>query len=311
MKFRAHDTFAIRKGWLNKGLRNIENAPDVFISKEKNPMDVLGIGANMVKSLRYWLQATGLTVEPNSGKRKQSLTSIGEIIYNNDPYFEETGSLWLVHYGLATNFEDATSWYLFFNEFQMQEFSEDDFYKSLRKFITMQDSETMPSSRAISDDFKCIINTYYPGKRNSSDDIDPENNIECPLTELGLISYVTTTQGNRIYRKCTPKNENIPDLIALYAILKQIGEQKEVKISVLQNSTNSIGKIFLLDTLSLLHILYQLEGAGYIKVVRTAGLDVIRILTDLTPEECVKQYYSEFCPAWRKSSGHTVGCSAP
>lgn len=293
MKFRAHDTFAIRKGWLNKGLRNIENAPDVFISKEKNPMDVLGIGANMVKSLRYWLQATGLTVEPNSGKRKQSLTSIGEIIYNNDPYFEETGSLWLVHYGLATNFEDATSWYLFFNEFQMQEFSEDDFYKSLRKFITMQDSETMPSSRAISDDFKCIINTYYPGKRNSSDDIDPENNIECPLTELGLISYVTTTQGNRIYRKCTPKNENIPDLIALYAILKQIGEQKEVKISVLQNSTNSIGKIFLLDTLSLLHTLYQLEGAGYIKVVRTAGLDVIRILTDLTPEECVKQYYSE------------------
>ncbi len=37
MKFRAHDTFAIRKGWLNKGLRNIENAPDVFISKEKKP----------------------------------------------------------------------------------------------------------------------------------------------------------------------------------------------------------------------------------------------------------------------------------
>ena len=213
MKFRAHDTFAIRKGWLNKGLRNIEKAPDVFISKDNNPMDVLGIGANMVKSLRYWLQATGLTVEPNSGKRTQSLTTIGEIIYNNDPYFEETGSLWLVHYGLATNFEDATSWYLFFNEFQMQEFSEDDFYKSLRKFITMQDGETMPSSRAISDDFKCIINTYYSGKRNSGDDIDPENNIECPLTELGLISYVATTQGNRIYRKCTPKNENIPDLI--------------------------------------------------------------------------------------------------
>ena len=193
-----------------------------------------------------------------------------------------------VHYGLATNFDEATSWYLFFNEFQMQEFSEDDFYKSLRKFIAMQDDETMPSSRAISDDFKCIINTYYPGKRNSGDDIDPENNIECPLTELGLVSYVATTQGNRIYRKCTPKNENIPEMI-----LKQVGEQREVKISLLQNSTNSIGKIFLLDTLSLLHILYRLESSGYIKVVRTAGLDVIRILTDLSPEECVKEYYSE------------------
>lgn len=293
MKFRAHDTFAIRKGWLNKGLRNIEKAPDVFISKENNPMDVLGIGANMVKSLRYWLQATGLTSEPNSGKRTQSLTPIGEIIYGNDPYFEETGSLWLVHYGLATNIEDATSWYLFFNEFQMQEFSEDDFYKALRKFITMQEDHTMPSARAISDDFKCIVNTYYAGKRNAGDEIDPENNIECPLTELGLVSYVATVQGSRIYRKCSPKNENIPDLIALYVILKQVGDQKEIKISVLQNSTNSIGKIFLLDTLSLLHILYNLESAGYIKVVRTAGLDVIRILTDYTPEECVQKYYSE------------------
>lgn len=293
MKFRAHDTFAIRKGWLNKGLRNIEKAPDVFISKDNNPMDVLGIGANMVKSLRYWLQATGLTVEPNSGKRTQSLTSIGEIIYNNDPYFEETGSLWLVHYGLATNIEEATSWYLFFNEFQMQEFSEDDFYKSLRKYITMQEDQTMPSARAISDDFKCIVNTYYAGKRNAGDEIDPENNIECPLTELGLVSYVATVQGNRIYRKCTPKNENIPDLIALYAILKQVGNQKEVKISALQNSINSIGKIFLLDTLTLLHVLYNLENAGYIKVVRTAGLDVIRVLTDFTPEECAQEYYSE------------------
>lgn len=293
MKFRAHDTFAIRKGWLNKGLRNIEKASDVFISKENNPMDVLGIGANMVKSLRYWLQATGLTSEPNSGKRTQSLTPIGEIIYKNDPYFEETGSLWLVHYGLATNIEDATSWYLFFNEFSMQEFSEDDFYKSLRKYITMQEDQTMPSARAISDDYKCIVNTYYAGKRNTGDELDPENNIECPLTELGLVSYVATVQGNRIYRKCTPKNENIPDLIALYAILKQVGNQKEVKISVLQNSTNSIGKIFLLDTLTLLHVLYNLENAGYIKVVRTAGLDVIRILTDFTPEECAQEYYSE------------------
>jgi hypothetical protein len=293
MKFRAHETFHIRKGWLNKGLYNVIKEPGVFLGDVGNPMDVMGIGSNMVKSLRYWLQAAGLTEEPNHGKRTQTLTKLGQIIYDNDPFFEEIGSLWLVHYMIASNEEDATAWYLFFNEFQMQEFSEDDFYKSLRKFITMQDGETMPSSRAISDDFKCIINTYYPGKRNSSDDIDPENNIECPLTELGLVSYVATTQGNRIYRKCTPKNENIPEMIALFVILKQIGDQKEVKISILQNSTNSIGKIFLLDTLGLLHILYQLESAGYIKVVRTAGLDVIRILTDLTPEECVKEYYSE------------------
>lgn len=57
MKFRAHETFFIRKGWLSKGMKAIKNDPMAFISKEKNPMDTLGIGSNMVKSLRYVLLA--------------------------------------------------------------------------------------------------------------------------------------------------------------------------------------------------------------------------------------------------------------
>lgn len=293
MKFRAHETFAIRKGWLHKGLCNVEQASDVFVNKEKNPMNILGIGANMVKSMRYWLQATGLTEEPSFGKRVQTFTPIGEIIYKNDPYFEETGSLWLVHYGLATNMNDATSWYLFFNEFQMQEFSEDDYYKFVRKFIAMQEDESMPSSRAVSDDFKCIINTYCNNKQFKKSEIDPENNMECPLTELGLVSYVTSLHGVRIFRKSALKEDNIPELIVMYAILKQIGSNKEVKISLLQNAVNSVGKVFLLDTLSLLQILYRLESRGYIKVIRTAGLDVIQVLKNVTPEDCVKQYYEE------------------
>lgn len=64
MKFRAHDTFFIRKGWLSKGMKYVHSKPDVFVAKDENPMDVLGIGANMVKALRYWLQAVGLTEEP-------------------------------------------------------------------------------------------------------------------------------------------------------------------------------------------------------------------------------------------------------
>lgn len=33
MKFRAHDTFFIRKGWLSKGMKYVSNKPDVFIDK--------------------------------------------------------------------------------------------------------------------------------------------------------------------------------------------------------------------------------------------------------------------------------------
>ena len=51
MKFRAHDTFFIRKGWLNKGLSQVKRDGSVFISKTQNPMDVFGIGNNIRKAL--------------------------------------------------------------------------------------------------------------------------------------------------------------------------------------------------------------------------------------------------------------------
>ena len=100
MKFRAHDTFFIRKGWLSKGMKYVHAKGDVFISKDENPMDVLGIGANMVKALRYWLQAVGLTEEPTSGRRIQRFTSFGESVFNNDRYIEEKGTLYLLQYHL-------------------------------------------------------------------------------------------------------------------------------------------------------------------------------------------------------------------
>jgi len=96
MKFRAHDTFFIRKGWLSKGMRCVERKPDVFIAHDENPMDVLGLGANMVKAVRYWLQAVGLTEEPSKGKREQSFTEFGRLVFDYDTYLEEPGTLYLL-----------------------------------------------------------------------------------------------------------------------------------------------------------------------------------------------------------------------
>lgn len=82
MKFRAHDTFFIRKGWLSKGMKAVHSKPDVFVAKDENPMDVLGIGSNMVKSLRYWLVATNLTEEALLNKRRvQKFTGFGNQIF--------------------------------------------------------------------------------------------------------------------------------------------------------------------------------------------------------------------------------------
>lgn len=158
MKFRAHDTFFIRKGWLNKGMRNVKIEPTVFMGAKGNPMDILGIGANMVKALRYWLQAVKLTTEPNAGRREQSFTPFGEIVFKNDPYIEEMGTLWLLHYMLASNKDEATAWYFFYNEFKQSEFNKEDFVKQLSNYIMINGEEV--SERSLEDDYNCIINTY-------------------------------------------------------------------------------------------------------------------------------------------------------
>ena len=190
MKFRAHDTFFIRKGWLNKGMKYVYRKPNVFVDKNENPMDILGIGANMVKSLRYWLQVVGLTEENKSGQRIQRLTELGKSVFVHDRYIEELGTLHLLQYKLATNKENATAWYFFFNEFFMSEFTKEDFVRSLENFVLMNDENFSVALRSLNDDFLCIVNTYLSRYKTHTGKISPENNIDCPLGELGLIDIL-------------------------------------------------------------------------------------------------------------------------
>ena len=204
MKFRAHDTFFIRKGWISKGMRYVHGNPDVFISKKENPMDVLGIGANMVKALRYWLQALSITKEPTKGKRSQTFTEFGKLVYEHDKYIEEMGTLYLLHYKLAGNFELATSWYYFFNEFSLSDFSKEDFTGQITNYIKMKDEAATVALRSLEDDFNCIVNTYVPRYKTMPGKVSAENNIDCPLGEMGLIDIIKRDRSNTVYKKATP-----------------------------------------------------------------------------------------------------------
>ena len=287
MKFYAHYTFFIRKGWLYKGMKNVVNDPAVFMGVNGNPMDILGIGANMVKALRYWLQAVGLTSEPASGRRTQVLTPLGDVIFEHDKYIEEMGTLWLLHYKLASNAEDATAWYYFFNEFKLNEFTRDDFVVQLNSYIRMNDNDV--SERSLDDDYNCIVNTYVPRIKSNPEKVQPESNIDCPLGELGLIDIVS--KKGKIYKKCTPKKDTLHPLILHAVILDNADGETEIKISSIQNDKTNAGKIFNLDIITLVNLLNRLELMGYIKVIRTAGLDVIRIEKDLDFIGCVREYY--------------------
>ena len=290
MKFRAHDTFFIRKGWLNKGLSQVRRDSSVFISKTQNPMDVFGIGNNMVKALRYWMQVTGLTKEPEKGKRVQEFTDFGKLVFENDRYIDETGTLLLLHYELASNKDDATAWYFFFNEFTFNEFTKEDFVREIQNFIQMNNEDEV-ATRSLEDDFACILNTYQSRTKIGAS-ISPENNIDCPLGELNLIDVLD--KKRKIYRKAIPSKELFDPWIVMAVISKwseKHGNVKEVSLNDLLSSPCNIGKIFNLDTITMLDILYKTEKLGRIKINRTAGLDVV-VLNDVpTYKECIAEYY--------------------
>ena len=290
MKFRAHETFFIRKGWINKGLRGVTRDGNIFISKKENPMDVLGIGSNMVKSLRYWLQAVGLTEEPSHGRRIQALTELGQLIYEHDRYVEEMGTLQLIHYKLATNRELASAWYFFFNEFNMTEFTREDFIEAIQKWIAMQEDGESVAARSLADDFQCIVNTYLPRYKSNAAPVSPENNIDCPLGELGLVDVLTQ---RKVYKKAIPSAESLNPYTMLAIISEQARGREEVGLNELLTAPCNMGRLFNLDAITMLDALYRIEKLGAIKISRTAGLDVIRIIEQHSFLEWVERYYQE------------------
>lgn len=121
IRLQGHEKFALREGWLNKGITIVSDNPKVFLGKE-GP-DEFGIGNNMVKSLRYWLKAFKLIEEKSS--EGALLTACGELIKAYDPYFEDLFTLWVLHSNIVHNDEEATAWYLFFNKCDIEDFEKE------------------------------------------------------------------------------------------------------------------------------------------------------------------------------------------
>lgn len=272
MRFARHETFHFREGWLTKGFRKIESEGFKDLFSRPDAMELLGIGNNMVRSLRYWMQATGLTQEPKKGKKTQELTDFGRKIYELDRYLEEEVTLWLLHYKLASSKEMATTWFWFFNVFGHREFDEEIFIGELETYLKEAGEEIARGS--LKKDFDCLINTYL----NSSEfNANPENNIGCPLQELGIIELIDSKR--KLYRVTKRDLLRLPKEVFLYGII-DFSEQKnskELSIDSLLNDEGSIGKIFTLGLGDLIAVLESLQSEGYLRFSRTAGLNLITL----------------------------------
>ena len=172
----------------------------------------------------------------------------------------------------------------------MSEFSREDFVAALQKYIKMEDTETDYAIRSLNDDFQCIINTYLPRYKSNPDRVNPENNIDCPFGELGLVDILN--KRKKTYKKSIPASDTLNPYVVMAVIVKNADGRNEISLNELLTAPCNIGKVFNLDSITMLDALYRIERLGLIKINRTAGLDVITIQTDLDFLDCVKRFYS-------------------
>ena len=289
MKIRAHESFYLRKGWLQKGAKNIIKNNRIFNDKDSNACDVLGIGVNMVKSLKYWLIATGVAAERTEmNKKVMGLTDLGELINIYDKFYEEIGTNMIIHYKLATNADDATAWYWLFNEYDANVIDKEQFVHEFGQYVkyNKKENETVDKKEKIySDEFNCIIKTYI----SSDKEDDPEETKICPLSELGLLSLDDVKKKE--YRKTSPILDDIHPLVAYAIICDMFSGKRQIKISEICNEKGSFGKVFNMSRTSVILVLDKIAKLGYIKLNRTAGLDVINIIHPMTFLEALEMYY--------------------
>ncbi len=277
IRIKGHEKFALREGWLTKGLYAANDNPKIF--NDESAPDVLGVGTNMVKSIRYWMQAFGLLERKGN---VEDVSELGRILMEKDPYFEDYFSLWILHSNIAKNVSVATTWYMFFNDFQIEEFEKEELIKHLMIEIQAKFGQKVLES-SLKDDVDVLLNTY--SKFNELND-DPEDKNQNPLSTLGLVK-----KSENVYIKVQPDLRKINNDVILYELANLLNEKKSMSIDDVVMGNNGIGNNYNLSKVAATGYLEKLSDKGFIQLERTAGIDMVYKLNMPSPNEIVREYY--------------------
>lgn len=273
VKMKGHETFSIREGWLTKGLFEVSDNPKVF--SEKDQTDIFGIGTNMVKSLKYWLQATKLIEE--SGKNEYILSNLGKLIFDKDKYFEKKISLYLIHLNLVMNTDKAFIWNLFFNKCHFKSFTKKDLTEQISELLEADNYEF--NEKVLADEISVLLKTYTIDENEGT----PEDNFICPLTELKLIKKI----GKNNYQRENTSISNLSKYIVYWCMLQQT-DLDNISIDDLVKGNNSVCNLLNIDKITLNEYLDILKKNGFITINRTAGLNMIYFNKKITLEDIYK-----------------------
>ena len=217
--FARHETFHPRYGWFRKAYTVAAADPGVF-GREDAPV-VIGVGKNMVRAIRFWGLAAKLIVEdPRSpSRRAPSLvpTCRGHALFGAsgwDPYMEDPGTLWLLHWLLLARRCRLPVWWLAFNEFHAVEFAESDLEEAVTAQLEAVAAWSMPHPSSLRKDLSALARTYCSVPRTGRVSIDDV--LDSPLRELKILQRSPATGLLRF--RLGPK-PTLPAPIVAYAAL--------------------------------------------------------------------------------------------
>ena len=275
LQFAGHETFPLRYGWLKKAYDAIitdkENGDlNCTVFNDDAAIALFGVGRNMVISIKHWAIATDvLTAEDKPGERAARISTgqLGDLLFGDslDPYLEHPGSLWLLHWMLAGKPGRATVWHWAFNEFHEPTFDRELMRRRLqRRCEELSEAGRLGKDRTISDitirrDVECLVRTYFAltgGARRA-----PEDSIESPLAELGLIQKAGVGELFRFRRG--PKS-SLPDEVFLFALVDfwrtYYPGRRSFSVDFLTFERGSPGQVFLLDEEAVAERLVRLDA---------------------------------------------------
>ena len=296
--FSGHQTFPFRYTWLKKGIDGVIGNPNVFTSEDA-PV-TLGVGKNMVSSIRHWCLTADLIEKIENGSNFHGgfkPSEFGEAIFNDtdgfDPYLENPSTLWWIHWKIATNKDQAATWSWAFNFLNYPEFTKDSFTNDLIDWIKQQKNiRKQPSENTIKKDVNCFFRTYCLS--HSSEIAIIEDTFDCPLVELNLIREVPSE--NRYQFNLGPKPSLTDSMFALTIAEfwnDYFPDTNTLSFSKIMYSKLSPGQVFKLDENTMVMYLEILEAVTDRAVTYddTAGLKQISRHKKLDPFELLKGVY--------------------
>jgi hypothetical protein len=271
MGYGQHQSFYLRDRWLNKAVRHINNDERFFYDKEA--FEKIGLGKNMVQSLRYWVLATRVAEEKFNDERKKvyQITDFGKLLYKYDRFLQFSDSAAIIHYHLASHKEPSTAWYWFFNKLNDSIISKDDLISSFISWVRSHEKKEI-SEKSLKRDIDCLIRLYVAGNNNE----DPEEVIQSPLFRLNLLKE---TKG--VVYKVQGSPKNIGNIALMYVLLMYKDEKKidTVTVEEIIHYDGLWGKVFNMSRATVINSLETLTSHTFypLRFTRTNNLDTIRI----------------------------------